>query len=105
MCVLLTVESNRASSTHVRRFATHPLYRYESGDYAVAQPGMNEFVAFNLIIKRFVADGSPEEINIRCAALQLTVRCVWVLVLRAVSPGVANRRHEGTDLKLRVIVS
>lgn len=59
-----------------RRFATHPLYRYESGDYAVAQPGMNEFVAFNLIIKRFVADGSPEEINIRCAALQLTGRCV-----------------------------
>lgn len=38
--------------------------KYESGDYAVAQPGMNEFVAFNLIIKRFVADGSPEEINI-----------------------------------------
>lgn len=38
---------------------------------------MTQFVAFNLIIKRFIADGSPEEINIRCA-LQLPV-CVGML--------------------------
>eukprot|EP00904_Undaria_pinnatifida_P005841 jgi/Undpi1/2387/HiC_scaffold_13.g05768.m1 len=38
--------------------------KYESGDYAISQPALNQYVAFNHIVKRFIADNSPDEINI-----------------------------------------
>lgn len=39
--------------------------RYERGDYEIAQPTSSQFQAFELIAKKFVVDGSQEEINIR----------------------------------------
>eukprot|EP00752_Nemacystus_decipiens_P007141 g6394.t1 len=38
--------------------------KYESGDYSIASPLVSQFAAFNQIIKRFVADGAVDEINI-----------------------------------------
>lgn len=38
--------------------------RYEIGNYVIARPVMGQFAAFNLIVKRFIAEGSRDEINI-----------------------------------------
>ncbi|CAM9817612.1 unnamed protein product [Ectocarpus sp. 6 AP-2014] len=38
--------------------------KYESGDYSIAKPIASQFAAFNTIVKRFVADGALDEINI-----------------------------------------
>lgn len=38
--------------------------RYENGDYSIATPVVSQFAAFNQIVKRFVADGAVDEINI-----------------------------------------
>eukprot|EP00903_Cladosiphon_okamuranus_P005905 g5839.t1 len=38
--------------------------KYEKGDYSIAKPVVSQFAAFNHIIKRFVADGAVDEINI-----------------------------------------
>ncbi|CAM9173461.1 unnamed protein product [Ectocarpus fasciculatus] len=38
--------------------------KYEREDYSIARPIESQFAAFNTIVKRFVADGALDEINI-----------------------------------------
>ena len=40
--------------------------RYQCGDYSASSPDdWGQWPAFSVIVARFIADGSPDEINIR----------------------------------------
>lgn len=40
--------------------------RYQKEDYTIASPlGGGQVAAFEAITKRFIADGAPDEVNIR----------------------------------------
>lgn len=43
-------------------------FRFEAGNYEIANPILSQYQAFNQITRRFIAEGSQDEINIRCSA-------------------------------------
>lgn len=71
---LSLVTKVKMQGMHVADSTFCTVSRYRDCDYELAQPMCNQFDAFSIIIKRFIVDGSLDEINIRYVHVSIMLK-------------------------------